>query len=227
MPASLRPPRRLGPSLRRCHDPLDVSLSPSALSLALSSPWPQPPSARRRETVATVHPSPCRSIQKDRRRLLRRLHQSVRPREHHSDVSASSSTPGTRARLRSIRRRQDLPGLADLLFGIAVSPCSQPLSPLCRFPPLAPLATPTEARRRCASSPPWLEPTSAASESVTVLSTFAGAPSTPPLDLPCTTTPVPSATELRPPPAIVAAVVSGLLSPNRLLRWMRASASNP
>ena len=154
--------------------------------------------------MATVHPSPCQSIQKEWRRLLRHLHQSVRPREHHSDVSASSSTSGTRARLRSIRRCQDLPGLADLLFGIAVSPCSQPLSPLCRFPPLAPLATPTEARRRCALSPPWLEPTSAASERVTVLSTFAGAPSTPPLDLPCTTTPVPSATELRPPPAIVA-----------------------
>ena len=62
--------------------------------------------------------------------------------------SPSSSTSGTRARLRSIRRRQDLPELADLPYVIVVSFCSQPLSPPTQFFPLTPLATAAEARRR-------------------------------------------------------------------------------
>ena len=91
-PASLRPPRRIGPSLRRRPEPLDVSLSPSALSLALSSPWLQPPSARRRETAATVLPSPLRPIHRlrlHRPRLSVSSHDVGRP----ASPSAPPSLP--------------------------------------------------------------------------------------------------------------------------------------
>jgi len=73
-------------------------------------------------TTATGPPSPCRCIQKNRRPILNRIHQPVRPREPCSVVLKLIFNLRPLATSSSIRRRPCFPELADLPCVIPVSP---------------------------------------------------------------------------------------------------------
>ena len=106
--------------------------TPSLLSLTLSSlprpllPLPSTPerssSSPTQITAATVHPVPPRWVQRNRHRLLRRLHQPIRPREPCSvfpELIPNLRPPATSP---AIRRRLRFPEHAGHLYGTAVSP---------------------------------------------------------------------------------------------------------
>ena len=140
---------------RRPLVPLDRShLSPPP---SRARPMPSPPLAACVAT-ATVHPSPCRSAQKNHRRLLHRLRQPVRSRELCNLVLDLIFFLGHRRSPLGFRRRQAFPEHAEITVDPAVSSPTEPLSPRRRFPALAPLTIRADSSSPPAMSPPRLRP---------------------------------------------------------------------
>ena len=106
---------------------------------------------------------------------------------------------GHPSRLRSIRRRQDLPELADPLSDPAVSSSSSSPSSRARLASVVATSTAPESSPPPAMAPSWLEPQWLEAKLTVVLSAAPGARSHHQLLLPCTVVSNPTPSELRPP----------------------------
>ena len=133
-------------------------------------------------------------------RLPRPPHRATLRRKPYNAAFALVFNLGHPSHLRSIRRRQDLPELADPLSNSAVSSSSFPPSPRALLAPVAAVSTAPESSSPLAMSPSWLRPCKHASERLIVLSAAPGTRSHPQFSLPCIIASKPTSPELRPPP---------------------------
>ena len=195
-PASADAGRRLEDATRPPRLPLALAHSPPRLPLSL----PRRPSAYLAADRRSCHhshslASPTSSLAPPR--LPRPPHRATHRRRPYIAAFALVFNLGHPSHLRSIRRRQDLPELADPLSDPAVSSSSFSPSSRARLAPVAATSTAPESSPPPAMAPSWPEPQWLEAKLAFVLSAAPGARSHHQLSLPCTVVSKPTPPELR------------------------------
>ena len=141
-----------------------------SLSLTIDHEHPRAPTS---STAASVHPSPRRCFQRNRRAFLFVPTNSRDAGSPASPPTTPFPSSATGTRRRSIRRLRTIPGLVSASNGSAVSlrclSCARPL----RSRPLAPTPTAAESFSPPAMAWPWPQPPQLAPEPTIVISTIA------------------------------------------------------